>query len=256
MPEIVVLTYSVIYVFDQCFAVAHVVVGMLVGGRQGSPGGVVGRIVLWLDEAVGRNIVWVAVANGSKVGVRVVEEVLVCHEAAEGERPGPVGPIDAGRDTLVGEFLVYGVEAAVEVGRHVETTTGGAAMDIKAVGEGGPRNGGEPVIADGILPGKGGENGKPGRLKTLHDIGAEGGAAALGFIIADEAGHVGHLAGCGIRDTVELLSDIGEVMVWIGGEIAGGPGVGRCVDFVLERIFVKWQAPPGLNLRCCSPAPS
>ena len=49
------------------------------------------------------------------------------------------------------------------------------------------------------------------------------------------------MARCGIRDTVELLREVGEVMVGIGGEIAGGPGVGRSVNSVLKRILVKKQ---------------
>ncbi len=44
----------------------------------------------------------------------------MCHEAAEGKGSGPVRPIDAGRDALLGEFLVDGIEAAIEFGRHVE----------------------------------------------------------------------------------------------------------------------------------------
>ena len=94
-------------------------------------------------------------------------------------RIGPVGPIDAGRDALLGQFLVDGVEAAVEFGRHVETTAGGAAVDVEAVRERWSWDGSEPMIADGILPGEGGEDGQTGRVKTLHDVGAEGGAAAF-----------------------------------------------------------------------------
>jgi hypothetical protein len=142
---------------------------------------------------------------------------------------------------LLGEFLVHRVEPAIEIGRHVEATAGGAAVDIEAIGEGGTGNGCEPVIADGILPGQGGEDRQAGWVKALHDVGTEGGAAALSLIIPDEARHIGNLAGFGIRNTVELLGDIGEVVVGIGSEIAGGPGLGRRVDHLLERIFIKWQ---------------
>ena len=114
-------------------------------------------------------------------------------------------------------------------------------MDIKAVGERRPGNRGEPVIADGVLPRKGSEDRQASRVKTFHDVRAEGRTSALGFIVANEAGHVGHLAGCGIRDTVELLGDVGEVMIGIGSQITRGPGIGRSVDSVLERIFIKWQ---------------
>ena len=114
-------------------------------------------------------------------------------------------------------------------------------MYVKAVWERGPGDGREPVITVGVLASQGGENWESGRGKTLHDVGAAGGAAALGFVVADEAGHVRHLARRGIGHAIELLGHVVEVVVGIGDEIAGGPRVGRGVDLVSEGIFVEGQ---------------
>jgi hypothetical protein len=137
VPEIVVLADRVVDVLNEGFPVAHIIVWVLVGRRQCSAGGVVSGIVLRLNEAVGGDIVGVAIADSGEVRIRVVEEILVCHETAEGERSGPVGPINAGRDTLLGEFFVDSVETTVELGRHVEASAGCAAVDVEAIGQGG-----------------------------------------------------------------------------------------------------------------------
>src|ERR1035437_6883216 len=100
-------------------------------------------------------------------------------------------------------------------------------MYVKAVWEGGPVDGREPVITDCVLASQGGENWESGRGKTLYDVGAAGSAAALGFVVANEAGHVRHLARSGVGHAIELLGDIVEVVVGIGDEIARGPRVRR-----------------------------
>ncbi len=98
------------------------------------PAGFVCRVVLWLDEAVGPEHCQGPIAHGGGVCVRVVEEVLMCHEATKNEHPGPVRPIDAGRNPLLSEFFVDGVEAAVKFWHHNQATTRRAAMDVEAVG--------------------------------------------------------------------------------------------------------------------------
>lgn len=89
---------------------------MSLSGCWSLAGRVVSWVVLRLNKAVSGDIIGVTVADSGEVGVPVVEKILVRHEAAKGERSRPVGPIDAGRNTLLGEFLVDGVEATVEIG--------------------------------------------------------------------------------------------------------------------------------------------
>ena len=121
VPQSIILPNSVIHILNESFAVANVIIGMLVGGGERSSGWVVGRVILRLDEAVGGNIVGVIIADGGEVGIGVVEKVLVCHQTAEGERPGPVRPVDAGRNPLLGEFLVDGVDEPKWIGKLCAT---------------------------------------------------------------------------------------------------------------------------------------
>src|ERR1700761_1293475 len=94
------------------------------------------------------------------------------------------------------------------------------------------------MVADSIAARERRQHRQRLRVEALHDVRAGRRAAALRFIVAYEAGHVGLLPRCRASSTVELLSYVGEVVVWICLQIARWPRVVRNKDLLFSRIFV------------------
>src|SRR5450631_365373 len=205
---------------NEGFAFAHVVVGMLITGGEGTME-TVGRGVCEtrLEEAVGGKVI--VVAGGNEVVNEGTEEILVAGEAVEGGGHGGIVVVDDGVELVFGEALVDGGGEVAPVDAHVHAADGGGGVHEGAIGEGGSRDGGKPAVKDAELLGQGGEYREGLGGETFHDAVGVFGISGFVFVAADETVHDGIFADCGGGVAVELGEDVETGVAWVGGEVTG-----------------------------------